>query len=41
MDALLKRFYDEQEDDVYNKFVHLKHKGTVSDCTQELEVLVT
>ena len=30
--ALLKRFYDE-EDDLYNKFINLKQKGNVNDYT--------
>jgi len=39
MDALLKRFFDGEEDDVYEKFVHLKQKGFVSEYTHEWELL--
>jgi len=39
--ALLKIFYDEEEDDLYNKFNHLKQKGNVNDYTHEWKVLVT
>jgi hypothetical protein len=39
--ALLKRFHDEEDDDLYNKFVHLKQKGSVNDYTHEWEVLAT
>jgi len=37
--TLLKRFHDEEEDDVYKKFVHLKQKGSVSEYTHKWEVL--
>ena len=37
--ALLKRFHDEEEDDVYERFVHLKQKGPVSEYSHEWEVL--
>ena len=40
VDVLLKSFFDEEEDDVYEKFVHLKQKGFVSEYTHEWEVLV-
>eukprot|EP00253_Pinus_taeda_P029674 PITA_29674 len=33
--SLLKRFHDEEEDDVYERFVHLKKKGSVSEYTHE------
>jgi hypothetical protein len=39
--SLLKRFHDEEDDDLYNKFVLLKHKGNVNDYTHEWEVLAT
>lgn len=39
VDSLLKMFYDEEEDDIYEKFVHLKQAGSVSDYTHEWEVL--
>jgi hypothetical protein len=39
--SLLKRFNDEEDDDLYNKFVHLKQKGNVNDYTHECEVLAT
>ena len=32
-------FHDEEEDDVYERFVHLKQKGQVSEYTHECEVL--
>lgn len=41
MATLLKRFYDEEEDDLYSKFIHLKQKGNVNDYTHEWEVLAT
>lgn len=37
--VLLKKFPDEEEDDIYEKFVHLKQKGWVSEYTHEWEVL--
>lgn len=37
---MLKRFHDKEEDDVYERFIHLKQKGTVSECIHEWEVLV-
>lgn len=37
--ALLKWFHDEEEDDVYERFIHLKQKGSVSEYTHEWEVL--
>jgi hypothetical protein len=39
--ALLKRFYDEEDNDLYNTFVHLKQKGSVNDYTHEWKVLAT
>lgn len=41
VDALLKRLYDKEKDDVYEKFVHLKQKGSVSEYTHEWEVQAT
>ena len=40
VDALLKMFHDEEEDDIYKKSIHLKQKGFVSEYTHEWEVLV-
>jgi len=37
--TLLKRFHDEEDDDLYNNFVHLKHKGSINDYTHEWEVI--
>lgn len=37
--ALLKRFHDEEENDVYERFVHLKQKGSMSEYTRDWEVL--
>jgi len=39
--ALLKRFYEEEYDDLYIKSVHLKQKGNMNDYTHEWEVLET
>jgi hypothetical protein len=39
--ALLKRFHDKKDDDLYNKFVHIKHKGIINEYTHECEVLET
>jgi hypothetical protein len=39
--SLLKIFHDEEDDDLYNKFVHLKQKGNVNNYTHEWEVLAT
>jgi hypothetical protein len=39
--ALLKRFHDEEEDDVYTKFARSKQKGNVNDYTHEWEVQTT
>jgi hypothetical protein len=39
--ALLKRFHDEEDDDLYNKFMHLKQKASVNDYTHEWEVSAT
>jgi hypothetical protein len=39
--ALLKRFHNEEEDDVYTKFARLKQKGNVNGYTHEWEVLAT
>jgi len=39
--ALLQRFEDEEEDDLYTKFVHLKQKGNINDYSHEWEVLAT
>jgi hypothetical protein len=39
--ALLKRFHEEEDDDLYNKFMHLKQKGNANDYTHECEVLAT
>jgi hypothetical protein len=39
--TLLKRFHDEEDDDLYNKFMHLKQKGNVNNYTHEWEVLAT
>jgi hypothetical protein len=36
--AIIKRFYDEEDNALYNKFVHLKQKGNVNDYTHEWEV---
>ena len=33
--ALLKKFHDEEDDDLYNKYVHLKQKGNVNDYMHE------
>jgi predicted Zn-ribbon and HTH transcriptional regulator len=38
---IFKRFHDEEDDDLYNKFVHLKENGSVNDYTHEWEVLAT
>eukprot|EP00253_Pinus_taeda_P030836 PITA_30836 len=38
--ALLKRFHDEEENDVYERFVHLKQKGSLSEYTHEWEVFI-
>jgi hypothetical protein len=38
---LLKRFHDEEDDYLYNKFIHLKHKGNINNYTHEWEVLET
>jgi len=37
--VFLKRFHDEEEDDVYERFIHLKQKGLVSEYIHEWEVL--
>eukprot|EP00253_Pinus_taeda_P030576 PITA_30576 len=34
-----EKLHDEEEDDVYERFVHLKQKGSVSEYTHEWEVL--
>ena len=39
--TLLKIFHDEEEEELYTKFVHLTQKGNVSDYTHEWEVLET
>lgn len=39
VEALLKRFHDEEEDGVDERFDHLKQKGIVSEYTHEWEVL--
>jgi hypothetical protein len=37
--ALLKGFHDKEDNDLYNKFVHLKHKGNVNNYKHKWEVL--
>jgi hypothetical protein len=37
--TLLKRFHDKEDNDLYNKFVHLKQKGNLNDYTNEWKVL--
>lgn len=37
--TLLKRFHEEEEYDVYERFVPLKQKGSMSEYTHEWEVL--
>jgi hypothetical protein len=39
--SLLKRFHDEEEDELYTKFGHIKQKGNANDFTHEWEVLAT
>jgi hypothetical protein len=39
--AILKRFQDEEDDNLYNKFVHLKQKGSINNYTHEWEFLAT
>jgi hypothetical protein len=33
--TLLKIFHDKENDDLYNKFIHLKQKGNINDYTHE------
>jgi hypothetical protein len=39
--ALLKRFHDKEDDDLYKKFMHLKQKRNVNDYSYECEVMKT
>jgi hypothetical protein len=39
--TLFKIFYDKEDDDLYNKFIHLKQKGNINNYTHEWEVLAT
>jgi hypothetical protein len=37
--CVIKKVHDEEEDDLYTKFIHLKKKRNVNDYTHEWEVL--
>jgi hypothetical protein len=39
--TLLKIFHDEEDEALYNKFMHLKHNENINDYTHEWEVLET